>query len=65
MLWKHENQSRTAFTENPFHKSVTLTYRVKECKPKTFIYNYTRKVTLCKPLWIFLLIYLMRRLKKI
>lgn len=63
MLWKHEKPSQTAFTEIPFHKSVT--YRVIECKPKNFTYNYTSKVTLCKPLWIFQLIYLMRCLKKI
>lgn len=52
------NMKKTVFTEIPFYKSVELTYRVIECKPKNLIYNYTRTVILCKLLWIFLLIFL-------
>lgn len=59
-----KNKTSTGFAEIPLHKSIKLTYRVTECKPKNLIYNYTRKVILCKPLCIFLVIYLIRHFKK-
>lgn len=65
VFYGNMKNSSTAFTEIPFYKPVKLTYTVIECKPKNLICNYTRKVILCKPLWIFLLIHLTRHLKKI